>query len=176
MHSAIKSATDLSNLVKKQESDFQKKMEEMATKIEKQHQDHGDKLDKQFGPEFELKIEKQFGPDFQKKMEEMSQKLEREFKNFPELKGQPDTTHKRVQLHLKQNGSGQSRFEIGGHGFDALHFMNTLSPAQKDAQRKVGYLWYNDLSAEQKHLFDSIDGKFDIDLKVNGDEVRVRRN
>jgi hypothetical protein len=54
-------------------------------------------------------------------------------------------------------------------------FLKSLSSNQKDTQSKRGYIRYDDLTREQKRLLGvRPDGKFEIRLKVNQDEVVVR--
>lgn len=60
-------------------------------------------------------------------------------------------------------------------GMDMGKFLKSLTSSQKDTQEKRGFIRYNDLSREQKHLLGvRPDGKFEIRLKVNQDEVVVR--
>jgi hypothetical protein len=60
-------------------------------------------------------------------------------------------------------------------GMNMGKFLKSLSSAQKDTQRKRGYVRYDDLTREQKHLLGvRPDGKFEIRIKVNQDEVIVR--
>lgn len=60
-------------------------------------------------------------------------------------------------------------------GMDMGKFLKTLTSDQKDIQSKRGFIRYNDLSREQKHLLGvRPDGKFEIRLKVNQEEVVIR--
>lgn len=60
-------------------------------------------------------------------------------------------------------------------GMDMGKFLKSLTSSQKDTQEKRGFIRYNDLSREQKHLLGvRPEGKFEIRLKVNQQEVVVR--
>ena len=83
------------------------------------------------------------------------------------LGGSENRTHSwMTQAHSSDKGSS----------FDAIHFMNTLTPEEKDQQKKQGFVWFNDLSSDQKKMFTGFSGKFEISLKLGGDEIRVKRN
>jgi hypothetical protein len=60
-------------------------------------------------------------------------------------------------------------------GMNMGKFLKSLSSSQKDTQRKRGYVRYDDLTREQKTLLGvRPDGKFEIRIKVNQEEVVVR--
>lgn len=60
-------------------------------------------------------------------------------------------------------------------GMDMGKFLKSLSSSQRDTQEKRGFIRYNDLTREQKHLLGvQPSGKFEIRIKVNQDEVVVR--
>ena len=155
--------------------EFQKKIEDQfGPKFQKQMED-------QFGPEFQKKIEEQFGPKFQKQMEDMSAQLQKELEKNKALQGNSsDSFSNRSKLFIqsdsKSNHKNKGDNTLASDRFDATRFLNSLTSDEKDQQRKQGYIWYLDLTREQKMMFSKFDGKFDIDLKINGEEVRVRRN
>jgi len=155
--------------------EFQKKIEDQfGPKFQKQMED-------QFGPEFQKKIEEQFGPKFQKQMEDMSAQLQKELEKNKALQGNSsDSFSNRSKLFIqsdsKSNHKNKGDNTLASDRFDATRFLNSLTSDEKDQQRKQGYIWYLDLTREQKMMFSQFDGKFDIDLKINGEEVRVRRN
>jgi hypothetical protein len=61
------------------------------------------------------------------------------------------------------------------NGMDMGKFLKSLSSNQKDTQEKRGFIRYDDLTREQKHLLGvRPDGKFEIRLKVNQDEVVIK--
>jgi len=159
----------------KLDKDQERKLEDQfGPKFQKQ-------MEEQFGPKFQKQMEDQFGPKFQKQMEEMGERIQKEMeKNKSQGKDWSNNLKNRTDTFIQVNPGRSKKNEFShtsslGH-FDANRFLNSLSPSEKDEQRKQGYVWYNDLSREQKTMFDQFDGKFDIDLKVNGEEIRVRRN
>ncbi|MDR3689456.1 MAG: hypothetical protein P4L46_08770 [Fimbriimonas sp.] len=146
--------------------DFEKKMQDQFG------QNFQNKMQKQFGPDFEKKMQDQFGPKFQKQMEDLQIQIQQEVtKQQKEQKG-GSNMFQTPHLFLRQ-GLGK---HPGASSFDASRFLNSLTPAERDEQKKQGYVWYSDLDRDQKAMFDQFDGKFDIDLKINGEEIRVRRN
>ncbi len=148
---------------------FQKHIEEMfGPKFQKQ-------MEEQFGPKFQKQMEEQFGPKFQKQMEEMGMQMEKQMKRRGDAGGN-SMSRSFLRSSPNKRNDDHSMFTMGGQGFDAVKFLGTLTPDEKDQMKKQGYVWYNDLTREQKAMFDKFDGKFDIDLKVNGEEIRVRRN
>ena len=155
--------------------EFQKKIEDQfGPKFQKQMED-------QFGPEFQKKIEEQFGPKFQKQMEDMSAQLQKELEKNKALQGNSsDSFSNRSKLFIqsdsKSNHKNKGDNTLASDRFDATRFLNSRTSDEKDQQRKQGYIWYLDLTREQKMMFSQFDGTFDIDLKINGEEVRVRRN
>jgi len=166
--------------------EFQKKLrEKSATGSDKD-------IEKLFGPEFQMKIEKNFGPEFQKKiedqfdqkfqkqMQEMADKIQRDVakdKSFKFGGDSPFDNQGRLFLRTSPSQPEKSHFNLStGGSFDTLKFISSLTPDEKDEQRKQGYVWFNDLTREQKLMFSQFNGKFDLSLKVNGEEIRVRRN
>jgi len=169
---------------------FQKQMQDQfGGKFQKQMQDNAGKnfdwkTQDQFGEKFQKQMQDNFGPEFQKKMQDLGQKMKEQMAKNKELGkewAKEWTNGNQGQNNFffrsdsgKTPGNHKSDFSLGH--FDAQKFLNSLTSNEKDQQRKQGYVWFNDLTREQKSMFDQFDGKFDIDLKVNGEEIRVRRN
>ncbi len=126
------------------------------------------KIEDQFGPKFQEKIEKQFGLEFQMKMEKLGEQIEKEMKNNPSFKmGSPDSMKLNFQM---------DKLSSAGSKFDPSKFVKSLTDAQKAKQSKQGYLRYDDLTREQKAMFSGITGSFDIQVKIDGHEAHVRRS
>jgi hypothetical protein len=65
----------------------------------------------------------------------------------------------------------------GGSAVDIKKFLRNLTPDQRDRQRKRGFIWWDDLTREQKELFGGRpDGRFEIHYKLNDDEITIRGN
>ena len=165
---------------------FQKHIEEMVSKLQMEHarggsKDSDMKMDSNIELKLQMQMEEQFGPKFQKRMEELGAQMEKEMaKGHLQSKGEKLRSNDHVRMfsvpHLQKGNSRSSNVNADSESFNGAHFLNTLSPDQKDQQRKQGYIWYTDLTSDQKRMFDSFSGKFDIKVKVDGEEVRVRRN
>jgi hypothetical protein len=68
-----------------------------------------------------------------------------------------------------------SRTREGNSLVDARRFLDSLTPDQKHSMRMRGYVLYIDLTPEQrKMLGNRPNGKFEIKMKVNDEEVVVR--
>ena len=173
---------------------FQKHIQEMTAEIQKQHARKGSndsnnkmeleleskiqkQMEGQFGPKFQMKLEEQFGPKFQKQMEELGAQMEKEQRLNKGLAPQSNERFRVFALpHSLGGNRNHSMLPSNGNSFNPAHFINTLTPDQRDQQKKQGYVWYTDLTSEQKRMFESFNGKFDISLKIDGEEVRVKRN
>jgi hypothetical protein len=95
-----------------------------------------------------------------------------------EISGRAFTTDTRVYRVAPGIRDGRRTFitpSFPVDGMDMGKFLKSLSSSQKDTQEKRGFIRYNDLTREQKHLLGvRPSGKFEIRLKVNQDEVVVR--
>jgi len=158
------------------------------------------KMSKDFGPAYQQKMEsmakdmqKRFGPEFQKKMELEAkamakagadrdrvyyfrdgklQKAEIEKMKGRQFKMSKDMPF--VWTYDSKHPSDTAFFYDTKNGVhvDSQKFLNSLTPDQKDQMKKKGYLWYIDLSPEQKQMLGSPTGKFELHLKI-GDQVAV---
>jgi len=165
--------------------EFEKKMQDaFGPKFQKQMEDmaRSQKFDAEIQEKMANSLRDQLGPDFQNKLKreiEQALKDQKGMLDF-QLKHKPFVEDKLNGLGGSENRTHswmtQAHSSDKGSSFDAIHFMNTLTPEEKDQQKKQGFVWFNDLSSDQKKMFAGFSGKFEISLKLGGDEIRVKRN
>lgn len=62
-----------------------------------------------------------------------------------------------------------------GTGIDVQRLLRSLTPDQRDTQRKRGFVPYEDLTREQRTLLgERPDGRFEFKFKTNRDEIVIR--
>jgi|GEM_PF-5941515 len=155
--------------------------------------------------EYEQKFQKEFGPEFQKEMKDWSKQFDgKTFKmdpfflkngnlgsakdqaDFDKLFKQSDKFMKEFNPRTfdhdlfkgkKLEWKSDPMFKLNGHPVDVKAFLKTLTPDQKDKMSKRGYIWWDDLTGEQKEaLGGRPGGKFEIKYKIDDDEIAIRGN
>lgn len=175
--------------------------------------------DKQFGPEFQKRMEewgkrmqKEFGPEFQEKMRKWAEeagkngqyymfdgakgyKLDGDaFKKLKDKKGMEADVFKKLRSmdgnafgrglqeskryrSFARSGSNNDVFFLNSKPLDIRKLLKSLTPNQRDTQSKRGYIWYDDLTSEQKALLgERPSGRFEYKFKINGEEIGIRGN
>ncbi|AIE86886.1 hypothetical protein [Fimbriimonas ginsengisoli] len=80
-------------------------------------------------------------------------------------------------LRSKGDGNFHVFRSDSGSALDIKKFLKNLTPDQRDRQRKRGYIWWDDLTREQKEMLGGRpDGRFEIRYKINDDEITIRGN
>ena len=161
-----------------------KRFDASMQKFEAEMKRFGEKMEKEFGPEFEkkfnskefeLKMDKAFGPEFEKRMEEfgksfegMGKQFELHFKDF-------DKDFKDLDLDLKELSKLGETIEVTVKEKDVDGLLKSLTPEQKKLQQDRGYLLLKDLTASQrKHFPGEMKGKFEISIVKDGQKLTIK--
>ena len=166
-------------------SDFEKKMQDaFGPKFQKQMEEmaQSQKRDAEVQEKMAKSLQDQLGADYQNKLKQEIKQALKDKKGMLNFQ-----LNQKLLLDEKVNRPGGSDSKAhswmipphsseNGSSFDAIRFMNMLTPDEKDQQKKQGFVWFNDLSSDQKKMFAGFSGKFEIFLKISGEEIRVKRN
>ncbi len=84
------------------------------------------------------------------------------------------STGKNRSISVERSERGRTPLARGGQ-IDAKKFLSTLTAEQKHSMRMRGFVYYVDLTREQRELLGAKpDGKFEIKLKIDEQEVVVK--
>lgn len=166
--------------------EFQKHVEEFAKSLSKQFgpdfqkklKDKGESWDDAKSKEFAEELEKDFGPKFQKELEEFAKQMPQGFgpkSRVFSYQIPPKGLEKGRKLELRLGGGDKQSLKVSSG--DIAKLIQSLTPDQRDKQSKQGYLFFEDLTKEQRELFGSRpEGKFEIRYKIDRDELVIRGN
>jgi hypothetical protein len=166
--------------------EFQKHIENFAKSLSKQFgpefqkklKDRGENWDGAKSKEFAEQLEKDFGPKFQMQMEDFAKQMPQTFgpkSRVFSYQFTPKGFEKGRRLELKLEGADKQSLKVSSG--DIARLLKSLTPDQRDKQSKQGYLFFEDLTKEQREMFGTRpEGKFEVRYKVNGDELVVRGN
>ncbi len=172
-----------------------KRFDASMQKFEAEMKRFGEKMEKDFGPEFEkkfnskefeLKMDKAFGPEFQKRMEEFGKSFEGFGKSFEGMGKQFELDFKDFDKEFEKDFKD---FDIDLKGLKKLgetvevtvkeknvdELLKSLTTEQKKLQQDRGYLLLKDLTAAQrKHFPGEMKGKFEISIVKDGQKLTIK--
>ena len=135
------------------------------------------KMQDQFGPEFQKKMEKEFGPEFQKNLQdqfgpEFQKKMQDQFGPDFQKKMEEQAKKWEGQTRVFVDGKGGSVYRFGNQDLDGL--LASLTSDQKDLMKRRGYLTPKDLTEKQRKMLGEVGGKFEMKVKTDKGELTIK--